>query len=121
MIVVAAASGAILYLQTRHAARTQADAMTAGSWRRGELAIARYQCGSCHIIPGISGATGAVGPDLTGVGTRAIIAGDQSNDPVALARFIAHPQRVRPGGAMPEMGVSDGEARDIAAYLYAQE
>lgn len=120
-IAVAALSGVVLYLKTRQAARSQAEAMTGGSWRPGALAIARYQCGSCHVIPGISGATGKVGPDLTGVGTRAIIAGNQSNDPDALARFIAHPQRIRPDGAMPEMSVSDAEARDIAAYLYAQK
>ncbi len=118
-IVGAAVSGVTLYLQTRDAARVQADAMTGGDWRRGKAAIARYQCGSCHVIPGIYGATGQVGPDLTGIGTRAIFAGDQANDPAALARFIAHPQRVRPGGAMPELGIGEADARNIAAYLYA--
>ena len=28
------------------------------------------------------------------------------------------PRRVRPGTPMPEMGVTERDARDIAAYLY---
>lgn len=120
-VVGAVASGVTLYLQTRHAAGVQADAMTGGNWRRGKEMIARYQCGSCHAIPGIRGATSQVGPDLTGVATRAIIAGRLSNDPAVLADFIRHPQRRRPGSAMPELGVREAEARDIAAYLYAQK
>jgi len=33
-------------------------------------------------------------------------------------RWIQHPQKLEPGTAMPEMNVTDGDARDIAAYLY---
>jgi cytochrome c len=29
-----------------------------------------------------------------------------------------HPEHVEPGTAMPELGVTDGDARDIAAFLY---
>lgn len=119
-IGVAVVAGATLYWQTRHAARVRADAMTGGDGRRGRIAIVRHQCGACHVIPGIDGATGQVGPDLTEIATRTIIAGKWSNDPDTLARFIAHPQRLRPGGAMPELGVTPGEACDIAAYLYAR-
>lgn len=119
-VAAAGASGVVLYLQTRHAKRVQADAMTGGDWQRGKTAIVRYQCGSCHVIPGVDGATGQVGPDLTGIGTRVIFAGDLANNPAALTRFILCPQRVRPGSAMPELGVGRYEARSIAAYLYAQ-
>ena len=30
------------------------------------------------------------------------------------------PQRFEPGGAMPNLGVSEDDARDMAAYLYAR-
>ena len=40
------------------------------------------------------------------------------NSPANLVRWIRDPQGVVPGNAMPNMGVSDAEARDIAAYLY---
>jgi cytochrome c1 len=29
-----------------------------------------------------------------------------------------HPQEIEPGTALPEMNVSDQDARDIVAYLY---
>ncbi len=41
-----------------------------------------------------------------------------SNTPDRLVQWIQHPQHLRPRSPMPEMGVTDGDARDIAAYLY---
>jgi cytochrome c1 len=32
--------------------------------------------------------------------------------------FIRHPQQVSPGTAMPELGVSERDSRDIAGFLY---
>jgi len=119
-IVAAAAAGGTLYVQARHAAQTQAAAITGGDWRQGRRAIARYACGSCHLIPGVRGANGTVGPDLTGVGLRAELAGTLPNDPRAMVGWLMHPQRIAPGSGMPEQGVTERDARDIAAYLYAQ-
>jgi cytochrome c2 len=36
-----------------------------------------------------------------------------------MIRWIQHPQRLAPGSAMPDLGVSETDARDMAAYLYA--
>jgi cytochrome c len=36
-----------------------------------------------------------------------------------MMRWIQHPQALSPGTAMPELGVNDQQARDIAAYLYS--
>jgi cytochrome c1 len=94
--------------------------ITGGDVDRGAEAIAGRGCGSCHIIPGIDGALGKVGPDLTHVGQRAALAGSLGNDPGSLTAWIMHPQRLRPGSAMPEQGIDAREARDMAAYLYAQ-
>ena len=89
-----------------------------GSAHRGKVAIEHFGCGSCHTIPGIRSAVGTVGPSLAGVADRSTIAGIVTNTPDELVRWIVMPQSMIPGNAMPNLGVSDGEARDIAAYLY---
>ena len=90
-----------------------------GDVERGRTQIVAYGCGSCHTIPGITGANGEVGPPLNGWSRRRIIAGEVPNTPVNLITWITVPQSIEPGVAMPNLGVSDGQARDIAAYLYS--
>lgn len=70
------------------------------------------------MIPGIPGAEGLVGPPLIKWSARKMIAGEIPNTPDNLVYWIAVPQSIEPGSAMPNLGVSDGQARDIAAYLY---
>jgi cytochrome c2 len=89
-----------------------------GDAERGRAAIAAYGCGSCHTIPGIRGAAGMVGPSLEHWADRRIIAGQLPNEPARLIAWIMVPQSIEPGTAMPNMGVSESRARDIAAYLY---
>jgi cytochrome c2 len=84
----------------------------------GRAAITRYGCGSCHLIPGVRGAVGMVGPPLIHWSRRAYIAGALPNTPGDLVRWIVAPQAIQPGTAMPMLGVSPDEARNIAAYLY---
>lgn len=96
----------------------EAAALTGGDPVRGEAAIRKYGCDTCHTIPGIGRAKGLVGPDLDQVAKRAYLAGRLPNSPANMMQWIQHPQRVDPGQVMPEMGVSDREARDITAYLY---
>lgn len=119
-LAAAVASGGVLFMQTREANRAQANAATLGNAEAGERAFARYGCGACHVIPGISGAQGQVGPDLATFGQRTLIAGSFENDPATLTRWLMHPQAMRPGSGMPEMGVTQRDARNMAAYLYAQ-
>jgi putative membrane protein len=85
---------------------------------RGRAAIRRYGCGSCHDIPGVVGAHGMVGPPLGTVAKRVYIAGVLPNEPDNLVRWIENPQGVDPKTAMPNMGVTTRDARDIASYLY---
>jgi cytochrome c len=89
-----------------------------GDAARGKAAIAMYGCGSCHTIPGIRTATGMVGPPLMRWSQRTYIAGQVPNTPEFLVRWIETPQTIEPGTAMPNLGVTEGHARDIAAYLY---
>ncbi len=86
---------------------------------RAPAAIAKYGCGSCHYIPGIDGANGAVGPRLTNISQQSLLAGILPNTPENLILWIQHPQQVKPGADMPEMGVTQQDALDIAAYLYS--
>lgn len=87
---------------------------------RGKAAIERVGCGSCHRIPGIAWPQGKVGPALDGLAERALIAGHLPNRPDLLSGYIRNAPALVPGSGMPAMPVSDEEARDIAAYLYAQ-
>lgn len=89
-----------------------------GNAELGQDQIESYGCGSCHTIPGIDSAEGTVGPPLSFWADRAYIAGNLPNNPDNLVRWIQNPQEVEPGTAMPVLGVTEAEARDIAAYLY---
>jgi cytochrome c2 len=89
-----------------------------GNAQAGHEAIINYGCGACHVIPGVAGAQGAVGPPLDGWLQRQFIAGSLPNTPDNLIQWIQNPQTLEPGSAMPSLGVSDNDARDIAAYLY---
>jgi cytochrome c len=84
---------------------------------RGRLAIAAYGCASCHSIPGIPGVQGEVGPPLNAFGRRVYIAGLLPNTPAALEQWLLDPPSVNPRTAMPNLGVTQQEARDMAAYL----
>lgn len=89
-----------------------------GDAERGRTAIDRHGCGACHLIPGVRTARGIVGPSLTDFARRPYIAGVLLHDTLNLLRWLQDPPGVVPGTVMPRLGVSEGEARDIAAYLY---
>jgi cytochrome c2 len=89
-----------------------------GDASRAPALLHAFGCAACHTIPGIADANGNVGPPLIGIGGRTFIAGMLRNEPANLIRWIRFPQSIVPGNAMPDMGVSEQEARDIAAYLY---
>jgi cytochrome c1 len=92
-------------------------ALGGGDPERGAVLMVREACGACHQIPGIQEASGEVGPPLAGMARRTIIAGVLPNTPENMARWIRDPQGVVPGNAMPDVGLSEQEARDMAAYL----
>jgi cytochrome c1 len=91
---------------------------TGGTAAAGKHTIERFQCGACHTIPGISGAEGVVAPPLTKFARRTFLAGVVPNEPEALVRWIMDPKSIVNQTAMPTLGVTEPEARDIAAYLY---
>jgi cytochrome c len=89
-----------------------------GDAKLGKRLIDQYQCGSCHTIPGVPAARGTAGPPLDRFGRRSYIAGAIPNLPDSLGAWLVHPAAVKPGTSMPDLGVSPGEARHMAAYLY---
>lgn len=100
------------------AGREPSYSVPGGNADSGKLAIQTYGCGSCHTIPGVSVATGTVGPPLFFWSRRTYIAGEVPNTPDYLVRWIEVPQAIEPGTAMPNLGVPEKAARDMAAYLY---
>jgi putative membrane protein len=94
---------------------------TGGDVDRGRDAIQSFGCGACHEIRGVRGATGRVGPSLNGIAARVYIAGYLPNEPELLIRWIMAPQAYRDPTAMPALGVTEQQARDMAAYLYSMK
>lgn len=92
--------------------------MTGGNPQRGAEAMRSYGCQSCHSIPGITGAHALVGPPLAGIASRSYIAGVMSNTPTHMIEWLRNPPAIDSKTAMPNMHVSERDARDIAAYLY---
>lgn len=93
--------------------------MAGGDAKLGRVLLAQYQCGACHQIGGVAAARGQLGPPLDGFGRRSYIAGSLPNDPETLVRWLVDPSALKPGASMPAMGVSEQDARHMAAYLYA--
>ncbi|MEA2600325.1 MAG: hypothetical protein QOF89_1317 [Acidobacteriota bacterium] len=96
----------------------QAAAMTGGEPARGKVLLHKYGCEACHTIPGVSQSDGTIGPPLDRIARRPYLAGRLPNEPRNMIRWIREPQEVSPGTVMPEMGVTEQDGRDIAAYLY---
>ena len=84
---------------------------------RGRRLVYQKACNACHVIPGITGPDSHVGPPLHAFGQRTLVAGVLPNTQDNLARWLLDPPGAKPGTAMPAMGISPADARDIAAYL----
>ena len=117
LVLAALAFGMWERRERAHTLRLAAE-MVHGNPSLGPDKIRKYGCYACHVIPGVTGANGLVGPALSGIASRVFIAGKLPNSPENITRWIQHPRAVDPHTAMPEMGVTDDDSRDIAAYLY---
>lgn len=88
-----------------------------GDVARGQAAFVGYGCVACHAVSGVPNADGRVGPALDGFADQHIIAGHLPNTTDNLIRWIRAPQSVDPGTVMPDVGVSEEDAVDLAAFL----
>jgi len=84
---------------------------------RGKVALQQYACVTCHVIPGIVAAIHPVGPSLQGIGARRYLAGIVPNTRENMVRWLRSPQAIDPGSAMPDLRVSEQDAKAIAAFL----
>ncbi|WP_298927335.1 c-type cytochrome [uncultured Ramlibacter sp.] len=95
----------------------QTEAPAAVDLERGRQALYQYACNACHVIPGVTGSSPHVGPPLKGIAGRSLIAGSLPNTQENMARWLRDTQALKPGTAMPQLGVTERDAKDIAAYL----
>jgi cytochrome c2 len=114
--ILAAAGGLCLLTACGHDARSP---VAGGDAARGKTDITAMACGACHVIGGIPGADGQVGPPLNGLAQRVIIGGTLPNTPENMMLWIEDPPAIAPYTAMPNLGVTPQQARDITAYLYS--
>ena len=108
---------AVLSLAVAGCERRGTVASSGGDADRGRAAILKYGCTSCHSIRGVREGN-SVGPPLDSYSQRSHVAETLPNTPENLTLFLLDPASVRPGTTMPDIGLSEQEARDITAYLY---
>jgi cytochrome c len=114
------AAAVLLWLAACNVGGDESPSLLAGGDpARGHEAVRRYGCQSCHTIPGVRAAKAVVGPPLAGIGSRSYIAGVLPNTPDNLVRWIRNPPSIDDRTAMPFLGVTEADARDIATYLYS--
>lgn len=101
------------------------DALAAGPMpgdaEAGKRALQQHLCLTCHEIPGVVGQNAPVGPPLNGIAGRRYIGGVLPNTPENMVRWLQNPQQFDPLSAMPNLQLSEKDARDMAAFLYTLE
>jgi len=98
------------------AAQRVTPAPRTGLAAQGKAIFASGACVACHTIRGVS--AGVLGPDLTTFGSRrTLAAGMFPNTPERVAEWVKNPGGLKPGVKMPALGLTDDQARAVAAYL----
>lgn len=86
----------------------------------GEKLFQTKGCVACHALYALNAPKGMVGPNLANVGARSYIAaGTLENSNENLARWIRNPQAIKKGVLMPNLGVTETEAKALVAFLRA--
>ncbi len=116
--VLVVAVGAALIAMVAGGGADRTALATGGDPDMGRAALLEYGCAACHRIPGLRHPDTTVGPPLDAWSERTHVAGRLANTPENLVDWIIDPQQIDPGNAMPDLGVPESTARDMAAYLY---
>jgi mono/diheme cytochrome c family protein len=85
--------------------------------KRGRRALEQYGCVGCHEIPGLVGPEARLGPPLEGIASRTMLGGVLPNSRENMVLWLRAPQAFTPHSAMPILGVTERDARDMAAFL----
>ncbi|MCU1347766.1 MAG: cytochrome c class [Acidobacteria bacterium] len=91
---------------------------TEGDAPNGAQLLAQYGCNSCHNIPGVQGPKGSIAPSLEHTASKPVIAGKFPSAPETMVRWLENPQSLDPQSTMPNLGVTERDARDMTAYLF---
>jgi cytochrome c len=112
------AAGAVYYgWEQDRDARRRTMAITGGDPDRAPAVIAKYGCAACHQIAGIPIPGGLAAVPLNDLKQRMYVGGVLTNTPDHLIGWIVNPKRFNPRTAMPITGISEDDARDVAAHL----
>lgn len=86
--------------------------------KQGLAVFNQFGCGRCHTIDGTP-AQGKVGPNLTGLGNRAVVvAGALQNNARDLRQWIHDPGAIIPGTVMPPFStLSAAQMKALTTYL----
>ncbi len=83
----------------------------------GDMLFQKETCGDCHAIAGTP-ADAHVGPDLTHIASReTILSGRLTNTRENLTRWLADPQKVKPGAHMPDFRFNRPQINELVTYL----
>jgi cytochrome c oxidase subunit 2 len=98
--------------------RKDAAAPVTAEQKQGQQVFLSHACMLCHTIRGTL-AQGQVGPELTHLASRKMIASNLlPNDTADLAAWSTHAQSLKPGVLMPNLTEFNGlELNDLVAYL----
>jgi cytochrome c2 len=91
-----------------------------GAAAEGKEVFVAKGCVACHRAPNLPEAQGTLGPNLAGIGNSTAhpkIAAAVDNTPENMKRWLQEPQKVKPGSAMPSLGLTDAEAANLTAFL----
>lgn len=108
------------WLKHQRSVETQANATTGGVAAHAVPVMLANGCAGCHTISGVPSATGLVGPALDkSFALKTHLGGRLPNTPTNLIHWLRASREIDPDTAMPSTGISEQQARDVAAYLYA--
>jgi cytochrome c oxidase subunit 2 len=106
------------------AQRAVADAnrLDAPETRAGRELFRSLACAGCHTVQNLTAGRFPGAPPLDGVASRPSIAGGvltmtDENRRDNFRRWIANPPAVKPGTAMPSLGLSEQQVNDITEFL----
>lgn len=98
-------------------AQLQPAAAPEGEAAKGLALFQQLSCASCHAVKGTP-AVAQVAPDLTHIASRRqLAAGIVDNTPDNLRRWLADPQKVKPGVLMPNFNLTDEQVNELVAYF----
>jgi cytochrome c2 len=106
------------YVREEQKKSYNAKQMTGGDPDKAQNALKQYGCTACHDVPGVKSPGGLAGPSLSSIAQRLYVGGAVENTPDNLVRWIVNPKAFTARTAMPVTGISESEARNVAAYLY---